>query len=329
MLSIKKGATNQRLRIRILDSTDATPETAVAFNAAGINIGYQRLGAARVQISLVNQTSPANGWTSGGWANVGDGWYQIDVPDAAFASGSSSVLITGTVTGMYVQSFEVLLVDVDFTDSTRMGLTALPNVAFNTAGGLSSSVHISGVLPNQSGASPSLGEIYLASNTIIVDNQKQTMMYVEYGSGTTTPIGMGIVTSSTITNNKIVLNEGLPLEFSPTQGRSYNLLTLPGLVALGPARINSLRKNTAFNNFPFKMVDTTDVKVAKPGVTVTAQRAIDGGGFASCTNSPTEMANGFYRINLTASDLNGDSIVLRMTATNCTPWEQIILTQPT
>ena len=61
------------------------------------------------------------------------------------------------------------------------------------------------------------------------------------------------------------------------------------------------------------MVDSTGAP--KTGLTITAQRSIDGAAFAACTNSAAEVANGLYKINLSASDLNGSVITLRFTAT--------------
>jgi len=43
-------------------------------------------------------------------------------------------------------------------------------------------------------------------------------------------------------------------------------------------------------------------------------RSIDGGAFAACTNSPTELASGIYVIDLAAADLNGTVITFRFTA---------------
>lgn len=74
-------------------------------------------------------------------------------------------------------------------------------------------------------------------------------------------------------------------------------------------------KNAAFSGFMFPMFDST-TKAPKTGLTVTATRAIDGGSFAPCTNSPTEIGGGVYAINFSASDLNGDKIMFLFTASD-------------
>lgn len=76
-----------------------------------------------------------------------------------------------------------------------------------------------------------------------------------------------------------------------------------------------IQKATALNNFEFEMVDSTDHVTEKTGLTVTATRSIDGGAFAACANAVTEVGNGTYKINLATTDLDGDFITLRFTAT--------------
>ncbi len=95
------------------------------------------------------------------------------------------------------------------------------------------------------------------------------------------------------------------------------------------AVLNTIRKNAARNNYMFKMVDATDLNTAETGLSVTATRSIDGGSFSACANSVSEVANGWYKINLAQADLNGDVIVLRMTATGAAPHEAVLFTQPT
>jgi hypothetical protein len=90
-----------------------------------------------------------------------------------------------------------------------------------------------------------------------------------------------------------------------------------------------LTKNTAFSAFTFKMVDATDGYSAETGVSVTAQRNLDGSSFAACANSVTEIGGGWYKIDLAASDLNGDMVVLSFTGTGCRETAFQIITQAT
>ena len=99
-------------------------------------------------------------------------------------------------------------------------------------------------------------------------------------------------------------------------GATYNRTT-DSLEALsdGIGSLVQFRKNTAFNNFPIFMVDDTDHITGKTGLSVAGTVSIDGGAFGALTNPITAIGNGWYKVDLTAAELNGDSIVLRFTAT--------------
>jgi hypothetical protein len=95
----------------------------------------------------------------------------------------------------------------------------------------------------------------------------------------------------------------------------------------GRVQIQSgISKNVAVNNFTFLMTDRYNNP--KPGLTVTATRSLDGVAFAACANSVTEISNGFYKINLAASDLNGNLVALRFTAPGAVDRDITIVTTP-
>jgi len=98
-----------------------------------------------------------------------------------------------------------------------------------------------------------------------------------------------------------------------------------GLSALpnGPMQV---KKNQALNSFMFPMFDTSGNP--KTGLTITSQRAIDGGSFAGTTNSATELSNGWYTLNLSASDLNGTVIALRFSSSGALDTDYTLITQP-
>ena len=85
-------------------------------------------------------------------------------------------------------------------------------------------------------------------------------------------------------------------------------------------------KNVALNDFEFVLVDSSGVPVT--GRTVTATRSIDGGAVSSCANSVSEVSNGIYSINLATSDLNGNVITLRFTATGAQDRLITVITTP-
>lgn len=88
-----------------------------------------------------------------------------------------------------------------------------------------------------------------------------------------------------------------------------------------------LEKNTARDNFMFFMRQSSDHVSPATGLTITAQRSIDGGVFGACSNAVSEVGSGWYKINLAASDLNGDVIALKFTAVGADQRNLTIVTQ--
>lgn len=130
------GTTDVSAIIRIVDSTDGTPETGVVYNTSGIDIRYRRDGATDTAITEATLAALDTAHSDGGFLHIGNGYYRIDLPDAACASGANGVLVHGTVTGMVVIGTYIPLVAVNPYDTVRMGLTALPNVASGNSGAI-------------------------------------------------------------------------------------------------------------------------------------------------------------------------------------------------
>ena len=90
-----------------------------------------------------------------------------------------------------------------------------------------------------------------------------------------------------------------------------------GEISLSSGRVAvqaGIKKNTAIANFPFLMTDSTNHNPVT-GLTVTGTRSIDGAAFGAGTiANMTEVASGVYQCDLGAGDLNGDTIILRFTA---------------
>lgn len=136
MRQILKGSTDKSVELYIIDSTDGTPELGVTFETAGIDLNYRRDGAAVVAITEVTLSALTDAHSDGGFLEIANGRYRLDVPDAAFAAGVSQVSVGGTVTDMIVLPVVIQLVGFDPDDAARLGLTALPNAAADAAGGL-------------------------------------------------------------------------------------------------------------------------------------------------------------------------------------------------
>ena len=108
-ITIAPGSTSQSIELYL-------GATGLAFNTFGLQAYYARNRSAPVQISLVSQTATGS-WTSGGFAEINSttmpGIYRLDVPNAAFASGSSDVTIN--VRGASGTNGAVLTVNLVYT----------------------------------------------------------------------------------------------------------------------------------------------------------------------------------------------------------------------
>jgi hypothetical protein len=89
----------------------------------------------------------------------------------------------------------------------------------------------------------------------------------------------------------------------------------------------AVKKNTALSAFMFMMIDSSDHVTPKTGLTITATRSIDGAAFGACANSAAEVSNGWYKIDLANTDLNGNVIALKFTATGADARNVTILPQ--
>jgi len=74
-------------------------------------------------------------------------------------------------------------------------------------------------------------------------------------------------------------------------------------------------KNVELASLAFVLYSNTDHVSPKTGLSVTATISKDGGAFAACTNSVSEISNGVYKITLTATEMNADVVVVRFVAT--------------
>lgn len=87
-----------------------------------------------------------------------------------------------------------------------------------------------------------------------------------------------------------------------------------------------VKRNTALNDFMFTMISSTTGNPLA-GLTVTAERAIDGGAFAATTNNPAEVSDGWYSLDFAAADLNGTVIAIHLEATGAKARDFTIITQ--
>ncbi len=125
MTPVTPGATDVSVHIKIIDSTDGSPETGVTSASSGLDLWYRK-GATGSQTSLTESDLAAvtSSHSDGGIKHVDDGIYRVDVPDAAVPSSEGEVTIVGgTVTGMQV--IPAAIVGRYAIGAAGAGLTAL------------------------------------------------------------------------------------------------------------------------------------------------------------------------------------------------------------
>ena len=143
MRQIQKGSVDRSVDIYIIDSTDGTPEVGVLFNTAGIDLKYRRDLSAVVSITEATLAALTTAHADGGFLEIGNGVYRLDLPDAAWATGADHVTIFGTVTGMIVLPVTVQLVEYN----PEAALATPTNITAATGVVLSGVTHTGAVIP--------------------------------------------------------------------------------------------------------------------------------------------------------------------------------------
>ena len=253
---------------------------------------------------------------------------------------------------------------VDLADSVRAGLTALPNAAAEAAGGLytrgSGAGQINQPANGQIDANAvkvggttqtarDLGlNIDVATSTRLAPTVAARTLDVSAGGeagvdwanvgSPTTAVGL---TGTTIATSQVVasvtgavgsvtgaVGSVTGAVGSVTGNVGGNVVGSVASVTAAVATTSNVKKNQALASFQFLMTDSTNHAPAT-GKTVSVTRAIDSGAFgAGSLSAVTEIANGLYRVDFAAADLNGNVITLRATASGCDDTFERIVTQP-
>lgn len=138
-LLVKKGTTDVTAYIVLVDSTTGAPETAITITNLDLQyVRYRVAPSVKADATALAATNSAHTDNACIEIDATDqpGLYRCDFPDAAFATGAPSVVVTVVATGVHPAHLEYQLVDFDPQDTVRLGLTALPNAAAEAAGGL-------------------------------------------------------------------------------------------------------------------------------------------------------------------------------------------------
>lgn len=101
------------VRIRVLDDSDGTPYTGMTAATTGHEIWYQR-GYDNAAVtdggSAADHAAIGDTHTDWEFIHINEGWYRVDIPDAAFLEGEGTVAIGMNATG-YTGITETIVID--------------------------------------------------------------------------------------------------------------------------------------------------------------------------------------------------------------------------
>lgn len=141
-LSVQVAATSQTINIFIQDSSSTTGAglTGLVYNTASLVAYYALPKAAAVQITLATLAAITTAYSSGGFKEIDatnmPGWYRLDLPDAAIASGRFVSVHLKGATNMAPCPLEIELTGWNNQDAVRGGMTALPNANAGASSGV-------------------------------------------------------------------------------------------------------------------------------------------------------------------------------------------------
>ncbi len=136
-LSILAGSTSQTINVFVQDSSSTTGAglTGLVYNSGSLTAYYALPRAAATSITLATQTV-TGAYSSGGFVEISSsnmpGFYRLDIPDAALASGRFVNIMLKGASNMAPLPIEIELTAWNNQDAVHGGMSALPNTACTT-----------------------------------------------------------------------------------------------------------------------------------------------------------------------------------------------------
>ena len=272
--AIKKDTKYVSTSIRIIDSTSASAETAVDYDTSGLDLWYWRNGSAKVSLTEVGLSALTSSHVAGGIEPISNGYYRLDLPSGACATGSDFVLIGGTVTGMHVIGNEHALVDYDPTDAVRLGLTSLPNAAADASGGMA----ISDAGGLDLDAIPTAAEVTSAVTTALIAANLDHLALTATASGDmTAEVADGTIISRMLAN-------GDTSDFDPS---TDGLQPIRDAITAGGPVSYALDSSSTLNTGDEGVTDYTDAQAAGGDAWTIGDENGDSGAIHSATSDYT------------------------------------------
>lgn len=112
---VRKGNVSQSVVLRAYNQISFVPQTSLGVSQAGLVLRYYRVQGGTDWVSFPQTAlgSLSSSFTAGGWIAIADGFYRVDVPDAAWAKagGVDAVLVDATATALVFEGAMVQLID--------------------------------------------------------------------------------------------------------------------------------------------------------------------------------------------------------------------------
>ncbi len=321
---IAAGTTSWSSPIFVTNSASGTGMPGLVFNTASL-VGEYRRANSNSWTAITLAAGTLGTWSTNGWVADGNcnGAYEVGIPNAALAVNSAwavvryygatnmaPVLLYFELDAVNYQSNTTFVNSVPLVTGTVNSVNgAVGSVAGNINGNITGNVNgnVGSIAGNVNGNV--IGSV--ASVTGAVNSVAGNVGGNVNGSVNSVVGNVGGSTAS-------ILGVTFPTNFSVLAVDSGGNVRIQG----------SIKKNTALSGFQFYMALASDHVSPGTGLTITSTRSLDGGAFASTANLATEIGNGWYQLNLAASDLNGNTIALSFAATLCDTTILTAVTQP-
>lgn len=280
---------------------------------------------------------------------ISAGWYKIALTTVD-TNTLGDLAYDITASGADATDFADQVVAFDTTDAVHLGLSAIPNATAGAASGLIINGTNSGgvTIQNSGGNALTLQSTGGNGHGLAMAGNGTGDGFHPTGGATGNGMqsqggvtsGKGLLVSATTGDDAVrFVGAGAGDAFKIIAGATGNAMELIGGGTSGDGFVATVtsgvtfnvglrvQKNLALSSFVFYLTSSVDHVSPAVGVTVTATRSLDGAAFAACANSVTEIANGYYKINLAAADLNAKVVALSFTGVGADGRALTILTQ--
>jgi hypothetical protein len=308
-MSIKKNV-QRTVMYKLVDATDfATPETGRA--ASCVETVSKDGGAFS---ACANQTS-----------EISHGWYKIVL--AASEMNADEIVLKVTDGGTSAQADRLIVTEKSLPDAAADGAGGLP---ISDTGGLDLDAILADTNELQADDIPgTLATIQADTSELQGDwtnagrlDAILDLILADTGELQTDDIPGTLATITGYLDTEIAAIVAAVITNAAGTDVAADIIALKAETVAIKAKTDLLPsgipKNTALAAFEWLMVLAADHISPATGKTVVCQRSIDGAAFANCNTTPaTEVSDGVYKVDLAASDLNGDVITLKFTEATC------------